>query len=240
MLTQNLRIGLTISALTATSLLFNNMDFFKWDTMILTPLEAVNETHRASHARELLGANYEISDASKVAGSARLSEHIHDKVLKALPPQWKDQARTISRALILESERYAMDPVLLLAVIRTESRFNPTIRGGHGEIGLMQIKPDTAQWIAKKFELDLPTEESLFDPVKNIKYGTAYLSYLRSKFTGDASNYIAAYNMGPRNVKRLRAQNIKPEIYSGKVMGNYVRYYKKISYSDNNLLASIN
>lgn len=132
MLTQNLRIGLTISALTATSLLFNNMDFFKWDTMMLTPLEAVNETHRASHAKELLGANYEFSDASKVAGSARLNEHIHDKVLKGLPPQWKDQARAISRTLILESERYAMDPVLLLAVIRTESRFNPTIRGGHG------------------------------------------------------------------------------------------------------------
>lgn len=240
MLTQNLRIGLTISALTATSLLFNNMDFFKWDTMMLTPLEAVNETHRASHAKELLGANYEFSDASKVAGSARLNEHIHDKVLKGLPPQWKDQARAISRTLILESERYAMDPVLLLAVIRTESRFNPTIRGGHGEIGLMQIKPDTAQWIAKKFDLELPSEESLFDPIQNIKYGTAYLSYLRSQFTGNATNYISAYNMGPRNVKRLRAQNIKPEIYSGKVMGNYVRYYKKISHSDNNLLASIN
>ncbi len=79
--------------------------------------------------------------------------------------------------IILEtSERYAVDPALVKAVIWRESRFRPYARGKAGEIGLMQIMPDQAvvDW-AKRFRVPVPSRGALFAPRLNIEIGTWYL-----------------------------------------------------------------
>lgn len=238
MKTKHLKIGLAIAAATLTSALYMNFDFFNWNSLNVSTIEVVNEASRISHAKELLGGNYKGSDAQKLEGRRALNEMIHSKVQNSLAPKWKAQSRTIARAVITESSKYKMDPVFVLAVIKTESKFNPLALGRFGEIGLMQIKPDTAEWIAKKYRIPWNGKKTLENPSSNIRIGLAYMNYLRTEFNGKALRYVSAYNMGPRNVRRLLAKNLKPAEYNSRVMKNYGELYAKISDSNNLIVAS--
>jgi soluble lytic murein transglycosylase len=89
------------------------------------------------------------------------------------------------------------DELFILAVIREESRYNPSARSSQGAIGLMQLLPETAEWMASTNI----TEAELVDPQKNISIGILYLHYLFSRFDSPF-HVLAAYNGGPNNVKR--------------------------------------
>lgn len=238
MKTKHLKIGLAIAAATLTSALYNNFDFFHWPALNVPVMETVNEASRIEHAKELLGGGYKGSDAQKLEGRTALNEMIYQKVQNSLAPKWKAHARSIARTVIAESGKYKMDPVFVLAVIKTESKFNPAAIGRFGEIGLMQIKPDTAEWIARKFGIAWQGKKTLENPSSNIKIGLAYMNYLRTEFNGKALKYVSAYNMGPRNVRRLLAKNVKPAEYSSRVMKNYGELYAKISDSSNTIIAA--
>jgi soluble lytic murein transglycosylase len=90
-----------------------------------------------------------------------------------------------------------LDPFFILAIIREESRYNHRAKSSKGAIGLMQLLPQTASWIAKR---NL-TEEELKDPQMNITIGVRYLEYLVSRFSS-LQAVLAAYNGGPNNVAR--------------------------------------
>ncbi|WII73761.1 lytic transglycosylase domain-containing protein [Bdellovibrio sp. 22V] len=229
MKTKHLNLGLTLVAATLTSVLFNNFAFLSWDKPVIASIESVNEASRVAHAKELLGFEYKGSTAQKLEGEATLNEMIHRKVQTSLAPKWKAYSRGIARTVITESAKYHMDPVFVLAVIKTESKFNPVVVGRHGEIGLMQIKPDTAEWISKKFNLPWNGKKTLENPSANIRIGLAYMNYLRSSFQGKAMKYVSAYNMGPSNVRRLLAKNVTPAEYNSRVMKNYSEIYAKIN-----------
>ena len=235
MKTKHLKSGFAIAAATLTLALYNNFDFFSlgsWSTNT-TALDTVNEASRISHARELLGANYKGSKAQKMEGRKSLNEMIRSKVQTSLAPKWKAQSQNIARTVIAESARYKLDPVFVLAVIKTESKFNPVAVGRFGEIGLMQIKPDTAEWIAHKFGIPWNGADTLRNPSTNIRIGLAYMNYLRTQFTGKPVRYVSAYNMGPTNVRRLVAKNVRPAEYNTRVMKNYADLYSRIG--DNNI-----
>ncbi|MFX5793561.1 transglycosylase SLT domain-containing protein, partial [Acinetobacter baumannii] len=68
-----------------------------------------------------------------------------------------------------------------VAVIDTESSFRPNARGSHGEIGLMQLKPSTAQWIARRHGLPWWGPATLLDPAAIVRLGAAYLSDIRNR-----------------------------------------------------------
>ena len=83
-----------------------------------------------------------------------------------------------------------------------KSRFNTKAKGRHGEIGLVQIKPDTAVWMAKKLGLRAPSAQELWNPDRNLRWGLAYLSYLQKRYSKDGLVFLDAYNMGVARMNR--------------------------------------
>lgn len=92
-----------------------------------------------------------------------------------------------------------LDPSLVASVIMHESRFQEDARSDRGAVGLMQLMPDTAEWIAGKLGEDF-SEERLQEPETNIKYGTWCLAFLMEDFGQNAVLALAAYNAGPGSV----------------------------------------
>jgi soluble lytic murein transglycosylase len=92
-----------------------------------------------------------------------------------------------------------LDPALIAAVIYQESKFQDRTSKA-GALGLMQLLPDTAHFIARKTGGTRFTTEDLSTPQINISYGSWYLRYLTDHFEGNKTLAIAAYNAGEHNV----------------------------------------
>ncbi|MBQ4136615.1 MAG: lytic transglycosylase domain-containing protein [Clostridia bacterium] len=97
----------------------------------------------------------------------------------------------------LYAERYNVPTEIVYSVIHTESGFDPLARSGAGAVGLMQITPDTYDWLLYVRKEEKPGE--LTEPTVNIDFGTYFLSYLYKKF-GDYDTVFAAYNAGMNRV----------------------------------------
>lgn len=98
------------------------------------------------------------------------------------------------------SSRYKMDKFLVLSVMKVESNFSENARSRSGAVGLMQIMPETANWIARQLDEEPPTINQLHETDKNIKYGVWYLSELEYEFFENDILALAAYNAGRGNV----------------------------------------
>lgn len=98
------------------------------------------------------------------------------------------------------SEEYNVDPYIVYSIIRVESKFNPFAQSGKGAKGLMQITPQTGEYIAKLLNVDEYDEEQLFQPSTNIKFGVFYFSKLYKDFNNNLDCALAAYNGGRGNV----------------------------------------
>jgi soluble lytic murein transglycosylase len=92
-----------------------------------------------------------------------------------------------------------VDPALIAAVIYTESRFRDQT-SPVGAKGLMQIMPETADYIARKSGGTRFERADLATPQINIAYGTWYLRYLLTKYHGNTILTLAAYNAGEGKV----------------------------------------
>lgn len=187
---------------------------------------------RLAHAQELLGKHY---DDSVVRGGEKIKKvngFVYRYVREHLPKKHRKKYKAVAQAIIDESMRREFDPIFLVSVISGESSFNPDRKGALDEIGLMQIRPATGEWIAKKFGLAWNGDKSLKDPITNIKIGAAFLHHLRDQFDFHARLYLAAYNMGARNVKEAREKKIWPKDYPIHVMRRYVDFYAAIEAED--------
>ncbi|MEO0967448.1 MAG: transglycosylase SLT domain-containing protein [Cyanobacteria bacterium J06639_18] len=94
-----------------------------------------------------------------------------------------------------------VNPLLVVGLMRQESRFQRNIRSVANAAGLMQVLPSTAEWIAPKIGEDFRDFE-LTDPSDNIRLGTWYLNYTHNKYQGNSLLAIASYNAGPGNVNK--------------------------------------
>ena len=88
---------------------------------------------------------------------------------------------------------YGLDPNLILAIIQTESNFNPRALSPMNAQGLMQLIPSTAARFGVK---------NRTDPVQNLHGGMAYVRWLLSYFQGDLRLTLAGYNAGERAVEK--------------------------------------
>lgn len=104
------------------------------------------------------------------------------------------------------SREYGLDPYLVAAVIRAESRFRPQALSPQGARGLMQIMPETGKWAADQMNLPFHPDD-LYDPDYNIQIGCWYLANLLGEFGGDPVLALAAYNGGRSNVNKWLSEN---------------------------------
>ncbi|WP_083605650.1 lytic transglycosylase domain-containing protein [Proteiniborus sp. DW1] len=144
------------------------------------------------------------------------------------------------------SKQYDIDPFLVAAIIRVESKFNKDALSHKGAKGLMQIAPVTGRWAAGELGIIDYEESLLYNPEINIKIGCWYINRLKSQFDNNLELILAAYNGGSGNVaKWLNNNNYsedgkslkhipfkETELYLKKVLKSYDIYRKlyKIDY----------
>ncbi|OGI17577.1 MAG: hypothetical protein A2287_02030 [Candidatus Melainabacteria bacterium RIFOXYA12_FULL_32_12] len=131
-----------------------------------------------------------------------------------------------------------LDPILILSLTKEESYFNPLAVSSSNAQGLMQLLPGTAKDIARWNHLGAVNAFQLFDPKANVKLGTSYFKYVKSRLNNSSLYAVAGYNGGPGAVEKwLRTiphddldqfiENIPYEQtrnYIKKVYGSYWNY----------------
>lgn len=114
--------------------------------------------------------------------------------------------------IIKYGQKHKIDPLLLAALIKTESNFEPRAESRKGAKGLMQITPATGEWIAKTIGINDFYEDMLFDPETNIMLGSWYIEHLTDYYKGSFELVFAAYNGGRGNVdKWLKDKNLSSD-----------------------------
>ncbi len=118
---------------------------------------------------------------------------VHQQIEKELYP--RHYANDVRRY----AEQYDVPEHLIYAVIRTESNFDRDAVSSAGAIGLMQIMPDTFEWLTNYQLFDHFELGMCYDAQTNIRYGVYYLRWLYDRY-GRWNEACAAYNAGPGRV----------------------------------------
>jgi len=142
------------------------------------------------------------------------------------PPGWGD--------LVLEhAARHSLDPLLILALMRQESSFDPRAQSNAQAMGLMQVIPSTARSIAARLGHDDFALRDLFKPAVSLEYGSWFLGQVLREFDGRPFPALAAYNAGGGNVSRwLSRFGDDPDVLVELVPFTETRTYLRIVYEN--------
>lgn len=142
---------------------------------------------------------------SKHEGRVKISYTLPNNTLS-------NQAKRYLPQVYKQAAHYKLDPALILAIIHTESSFNPLARSPIPAFGLMQIVPTSAGKDVSNFLLGKPlllSPEYLFQADNNVEAGSTYIHLLSNRYFKNIRNEesrlymsIAAYNTGPGNVAK--------------------------------------
>lgn len=154
-------------------------------------LEWLAAAHEA-YASGRVGLGIALSERAREAGAGLDLRQQWDVVPWAFPPVW-ESLFVASRDSVVAS----LEPALLFALTRQESVFDPRARSRSDALGLMQLKLATARDVARWAGDPAPTEATLFDPERNVRYGARYLRRLLGRFDGSVAAALSAYNAGP-------------------------------------------
>jgi soluble lytic murein transglycosylase-like protein len=105
--------------------------------------------------------------------------------------------RPFGKLIYQIARSYALNPLLVAAIAKVESDFNPHARSRKGAYGLMQVLPSTAR------RFGLPRKRDLLNPRKNLETASRYLRWLVDRFGDDPVRVLAAYNAGEGAVDRF-------------------------------------
>jgi soluble lytic murein transglycosylase len=121
-----------------------------------------------------------------------------------------------------------LDAAFVYGLMRQESRFVADIVSGAGAVGLMQLMPPTARWVAHKTGRTSVRAPQLEDPDLNIQLGAYYLRYVLDKLDGLQALGAAAYNAGPGRAQAWRGSvPLEGAIYVETIPFNETRDYAK-------------
>lgn len=145
----------------------------------------------------------------------------HDFNLRFLSPH-----REVLQEIL---QQHALDEAWVYGLIRQESRFITDIKSSAGAMGLMQLMPATAEWVAKKLGMQNFREHVVVDVNTNLKLGTYYLKHVLTTLDNQPLLASAAYNAGPGRARRWRDEIIPLEgaIYAETIPFNETRTYVK-------------
>jgi soluble lytic murein transglycosylase len=151
---------------------------------------------RAILRRRLAAIGAAMALAAAAAAAVGLWGGIHHAVREiTLPLRHEDIIRQ-------QASDKGLDPALVAAVIYAESHFRDGQVSSAGALGLMQLTPETARYIARKSGGTAFVVRDLATPQVNIAYGAYYLRYLLGRYGGNETFALAAYNAGEGNVDR--------------------------------------
>ena len=149
--------------------------------------------------------------------------------------------------IVRAADEFELEPWHVAAVVRCESSFDPNATSNVGARGLMQIMPDTGEWLAGKFkEAENFNPDSLYEPETNLKYGCWYLNWLMGRYNRDIVLVTSAYHAGHGTVDKWLAdgavspdgQTIQPDAipysstqtYVSRVLRAYEKYEELYDY----------
>ena len=129
---------------------------------------------------------------------------------------------------LAQAKEKGLDPLLLFALIRQESLFNPDATSWAGARGLTQVIPTTGRWIAeKKGQRDFSPDE-LYRAYVSMEFGAWYLAEQLKDFGGNRFMALAAYNGGPTNTAHW--QDPDPDIFLENItLSETEKYVRKVS-----------
>ena len=166
-----------------------------------TPSQGTNKVEEAAFLRDPLVVLRALDRLHP-----ELSAKEVELVFKArLSKNKKHLAKALATQLVKSAKHYNISSSMILAVIHAESSFQFKARSHKGAVGLMQLLPSTAKYIAKREKISgYHSRKDLHNPTLNLELGIAYLAYLKAKFP-NSIHYVAAYNLGPTTVGRRLA-----------------------------------
>lgn len=160
------------------------------------------------YAKEL-SDNIEIKDVRGEDGKVRKVAVLN---LELVPDHLRTRAEKFREEVQTYSKQYELDPTLVLAIIHTESFFNPMAKSHANALGLMQIVPRTAGRDVYRIlngKDAIPSADFLFQPDQNVLFGATYLDILMNRYLRGVDDktvheylVICAYNTGAGNVAR--------------------------------------
>ena len=127
-------------------------------------------------------------------------------------------------------QQHALDEAWVYGLIRQESRFIADVKSHAGAMGLMQVMPATANWVAKKLGMQDYRTGLAVDINTNLKLGTYYLKHVLTSFDNQPLLASAAYNAGPGRAKRWRdTKTLEGAVYAETIpFGETRDYVKKV------------
>jgi soluble lytic murein transglycosylase len=111
---------------------------------------------------------------------------------RAYPERFADLITSVATA-------YNIDPLLYFSLIRQESLFEEGARSSAAAQGLAQLIPDTAEWVAQRLGYPNYSNDLVYRPYINVKFGAYYLDWVRNYLDGNLISALVGYNAGPGN-----------------------------------------
>ncbi|GIV96470.1 MAG: lytic transglycosylase [Herpetosiphonaceae bacterium] len=198
-------------------------------------------------AKERLKENpvalYQIALEAHQAGHDRVALEFAEAIVRLVPDTAPPLPVALRRLLYptpwseivqAESATYGVDPLLVYAIMRQESRFNPQATSWVGARGLMQVMPATGEGIAANLQVSPFSVDDLYDPATSIRFGAYYIGAQVQAMGGSIHGGMAAYNGGFGNARRWAGgeQVFDPDVYLLTIDFRETRHYVEVCYAN--------